>query len=85
MSIHNDLDELIGFTQQHFGIDQQSARQFGMGLVKEFGGEYLYVSKRFATSQRDKEIIAAFNGRNIDELSKQYGLCARQIKNIVNG
>lgn len=85
MSIHNGLDQLLDFTRQNLGINEQEATRFGMDLSREFGGEYLYVSKRFEATQRDKEIISAYNGRNIKELSEQYGLSARQIYNIING
>ncbi len=85
MSIHNGLDDLLNFTKQNLGMDESRVNQFGQDLAREFGGEYLYVSKRFMTSQRDKEIIAAFNGRNVKELAKQFGLCERRIQYIVNG
>ena len=84
MSIHNGLDDLLNFTKQNLGMDEGRVNQFGQDLAREFGGEYLYVSKRFVTSHRDKEIIAAYNGRNVKELAKQFGLCERQIYNIVS-
>lgn len=80
----NSLDDLLELTKKHLGIDDHQANQFGRHVAKEFSGEYLYISKRFEKSYRDKEIIAAFNGRNIKELAERYGLSERQIHNIVN-
>lgn len=85
MSIHNEFHQFLDFTRQNLGLNEQEVTRLGIDLSKEFGGSYVYVSKRFEATQRDKEIIASYNGRNIKELSEQYGLSARQIYNIING
>lgn len=85
MSIHNEFHKFLDFTRQNLGLNEQEVTRLGIDLSKEFGGSYVYVLKRFEATQRDKEIIASYNGRNIKELSEQYGLSARQIYNIING
>ena len=77
------FEEFVEFTTRSLELDQQRARRFADAVCREFAGEKFYVNKKVYYSQRDREIRGAFNGRNYAELSKQFGLCERQIRNIV--
>lgn len=77
------FDEFVEFAARTLELDPQRTRRFANEICREFAGEQLYFNKKIYYSQRDREIRMAFNGRNYAELSKQYGLCERQIRNIV--
>ncbi|WP_022949535.1 Mor transcription activator family protein [Methylohalobius crimeensis] len=47
------------------------------------GGSELYIPK-LDRRHRQAAILAEFNGRNVDELSRRYGISKRQIYRIVN-
>lgn len=55
------------------------------GLRAEIGGSQPYLSKGvgFELSQRDRQILAEFNGRNHDELARKWDLTPRQIYAIL--
>lgn len=56
-----------------------------MALASAMGGGYVYVPhlKCLAMEARNRMICSAFNGRNLRELSIQYGLSRRRIRSIV--
>ena len=43
----------------------------------------MYISRTHKKINRDNEIRKRFNGRNINNLSSDYNLTARQIYNII--
>lgn len=55
-------------------------------LVKEFGGEFLYIVKAetIAVDYRNKRIIELFDGSNYKALAKQFDLTERYVRKIVN-
>lgn len=71
----------------HLGQPQlaQLALRLAEGLRAEIGGSQPYLSKgeRYNQQVRDREIYAASNGRNIDELAHKHGLTPRQVYNII--
>ena len=84
MSRHSDIYDLVDFTKQNLGIDDGQAQQFAKDIAHQFGGEYLYINKRFNQYEQHKEIRALYDGKNVRQLAKQFGLCERQIYNIVS-
>ena len=52
-------------------------------LIYEFGGTLLYIPKEGFKSERDKQIIEEYDGYNSKRLARKYGLCEKQIKNII--
>ena len=79
-----DAFDLIDFTKRNLGLDDHRADQFGRDLVKHFVGERMYISNHSSRSYRDRDIRAAFNGRNYKELARDYSLSERQIYTIVH-
>lgn len=55
-------------------------------LVKNFGGEALYIVKAETIAQdyRNKRITEKFNGGNYKELAKEFDLSERYVRKIVN-
>lgn len=56
-------------------------------VVQRLGGGYVYVSTahRLRKKQVAEEIRQRFNGLNIRELSKAYGLSVRHVRRILEG
>ncbi len=52
-------------------------------LARELGGERIYLPK-LTTVTRDEEIRQRYDGYNIRELAREYGLSERWIRKIVN-
>lgn len=77
----NNFEEFVNFTQRHFQTDQPTIDRFAREFRKEFGGEMMYVNKK---SPRNQEIRGSYNGRNVAELAKTYGLSERRIREIVS-
>lgn len=55
-------------------------------LVAEIGGRAVYLAKGVAVhlSARDRELCAAFNGRNYQELARRYDLTEMRVRQIVS-
>ncbi len=55
------------------------------GLRAEIGGSQPYLSKgvQYNLSERDRRILAKFNGHNHDALAREFNLTPRQIYTIV--
>jgi Mor family transcriptional regulator len=68
---------------------QQIADLLGMDAVlrlcAQFGGEQIYIHKlaELAKASRDRDIVAAFNGRNHLELARKYNLTSKRIRQIL--
>ena len=77
----NNFEEFVNFTQRHFQTDQPTIDRFAREFRKEFGGEFMYVNKG---SQRNREIKDSYNGRNVAELARSYGLSERRIREIIS-
>lgn len=77
----NNFEAFVDFTQRHFNTDQPTIDRFARDFRKEFGGEFIYVNKN---SQRNREIKGSYNGRNVTELARNYGLSERRIREIVS-
>lgn len=77
----DDLPEEARQIAEVIGVDNLLA------LSDALGGEQLYVPRpeRLAAARRNREIRAAFNGRNYRELAQRHGLTVRWIRTIVAG
>lgn len=55
-------------------------------LSTEEGGTNLYLNKgmTYRASLRDREMYERFNGRNYDELARQYHLTTMRVRQILN-
>lgn len=63
----------------------QASNQLVSRFCKMFGGSMIYIPKGLAvaTESRNDLIIKEFNGRNISELARKYGICVQQAYRIV--
>ncbi len=54
-------------------------------LGQEFGGEGFYLPKLNInlSKARDKKIIEEFNGSNLNELAKKYGVTTRWVRTVL--
>jgi len=77
----NNFDDFLDFTQQHFKTDQPTIDRFAREFRQEFGGEFMYINTK---APRNREIKGAYNGRNVSELAKMYGLSERRIREIIS-
>lgn len=61
------------------------ARNMAHDLCAEHGGSFMYVPKdmSYELSQRDMDIFTEFNGRNLHQLVKKYGVTHTRIYQIV--
>jgi len=77
----NNFESFIDFTQRHLRVDQPTIDRFAREFRKEFGGEMMYINRK---SPRNNEIKNSYNGRNVAELARNYGLSERRIREIIN-
>lgn len=78
-------DRVAGRFQNSLGWDEERAMQcaeMAMDAIKDtFGGRQVYIPMRNGDARQ--KVRAEFNGRNIAELSRKYGVCTRTIRNYV--
>lgn len=83
VSLKQDLTAVV---QQEIGFNEIFATQIAdalvRGLRKRLGGQDLYIPAEDRT-ERDAMIRKEFNGRNIDDMCKKFGLSKRSIYKIV--
>lgn len=60
------------------------AQEVAHGLREAAGGSEIYIPAP-NKADRDDAIRRMFNGRNVEEIRRQYGLSQRQIYRIANG
>lgn len=55
-------------------------------LSTELGGGnfYMHKGKAYRLTQRDREMMARYNGRNIPQLARHYGLTETRVRQIVD-
>jgi Mor family transcriptional regulator len=95
---HNDdaaislLYEVTAIVREETGLSEALASHFAeaitRGLRKRFGGLDMYIpanGSRAERAERDSLFRAEFNGRNLDELCRKYGLSNRQGHRIIGG
>jgi Mor family transcriptional regulator len=52
-------------------------------ITKQYGGQPIYIKKSDDLNVRNREIYKKSNGRNVNQLCREYDLCAQQIRLIV--
>lgn len=74
-------DQAPGDAQAHARL----ALVLSEGLRAEFGGAQIYLPKGqgYELSERDRQILARFNGRNLRQLAHDFGVSDRYIYDIV--
>lgn len=77
----SDLSNLLNVTRTALGLNDDQTQHLGQTLQREMNGR-IYINKP-TLEPRNQEIRSAFNGRNLHELARQYGLSDRQIREIV--
>lgn len=72
------------------GLDAQTAlntmRAVTSELCDEYGGTVMAVPRELAwdgLTQRDREIWAAYTGSNLPELCRQFRMCDRQMRYVI--
>lgn len=76
----SDLPEPLDQIAKLIGMDSTKL------LVKQFGGEMLYLPKieTMVAPLRDKLIRQEFNGYNYEALARKYGITSRWVRQIVS-
>ena len=61
------------------------ARDLVHDICIEHGGRYMYVVKdyEYTLSARDREIYAAYNGRNMHQITEKYGITHTRVYQII--
>lgn len=71
------------------GLPAERAAEIGLDIAEhirgEWGGQALYFPKgeRFDLARRDAQIYNKFNGRNVEELAREYDLTVVHVYRIV--
>ena len=80
----NELENVIAGVLKNF--EQTDIPLLSATIAKavqvHFGGEQVYI-KKLDKAERDREIVAKFNGKNRKELAKAYGLSNHYIYAII--
>ena len=85
LDLREDLAEIL----VEAGIARDQAGELAFAAVERWrkrnGGRHLYVCKgqEWEHHQRNHEIYRKFNGQNIDQLSREYGLAEQRIYQIL--
>ena len=83
-----DIDKLTG-TEQLREDQRELADVIGLEaykkLIRHYGGNQLYIQQvdSVLKDMRDKELNEKFDGSNYKELSREYGISERTIRDIV--
>lgn len=84
-----DWADIVAQVAAEYGLAPDAARALGaaaaLRLTDEYGGRNFYLAQCMSLrlSQRDQEILAAFNGRNYDELASTFKKSVRHIRRLV--
>lgn len=56
-------------------------------VCRFYGGRSVYVPlyKNLLIKDRNRKIVAEYNGKNLDELRLKYGMSNSQLKRVLNG
>jgi len=78
--------DIIGIVREEIGMHEQLATAFAQALVRglrrRLGGQELYIPAPNRT-ERDAAIRRDFNGSNLDQIMKRYGLSRSRIYEIL--
>jgi Mor family transcriptional regulator len=84
-----EVREIIARETKAISTDKNVIEDFSLKVIssieKECSGFAIYIPKRHKKELRDKEILKRFNsGKNINQLCRDYDLCAHHIRRIIN-
>lgn len=79
--------DFVGIVREEIGMHEQMATAFAQALVRglrrKLGGRELYIPSP-NRAERDATIRREFNGANLDQLMRRYGLSRTRIYEIVS-
>lgn len=84
-----DWADIVAEVAAEHGLVGDAARALGaavaLRLTDEYGGRNFYLAQCMSLrlSQRDQEILAAFNGHNYEELATRFKKSSRHIRRLV--
>jgi Mor family transcriptional regulator len=78
-------NQIINSSDFKIALEHAMATEVERAIKAEAAGDRFYVAKksRDDIKHRNNLIRAQFNGRNIDQLAKDFNLKPRQIRNIL--
>ncbi|XXQ55627.1 Mor transcription activator family protein [Xenophilus aerolatus] len=78
--------DIIGIVREEIGMHEQLATMFAQALVRglrrRLGGRELYIPAP-SKEERNVAIARAFNGSNVDELTRRFGLSRTRVYEIL--
>lgn len=84
------LYEVTAIVREETGLSESLASHFAeaitRGLRKRLGGQDLYIPANGSHAERQERDVAIrreFNGRNLDDLCRKYGISQRQGYRII--
>jgi len=81
--IHRNLTDSGMPTDRAAEVSAQTADR----LTREIGGRSVYIPRRppwFDRIARDRAIMAAFDGRNVSELCRRFGVSRRTVYRLIS-
>lgn len=83
------IEEEARAMAQSFGIcsPEDAAQSLMDRILIRLGGELIYLPKRSARRRRRdrEELLSRFNGRNLFELAREYGITPRHLRRVLAG
>jgi Mor family transcriptional regulator len=78
-------DVLIDLIAMEADIAQRVAREVVLRFAEDHPGEAIYVPKAllFRLDVRDQGIYDKFNGRNYNELAREFGVTPRHVRRVI--
>lgn len=83
-----DIAEFVAQSLVENGIERERAALIAFGAAEEvraqYGGQqsYIPVGKDFEMSRKEQEIFAKCNGRNYDQLAREYGMSVVWVRQL---
>ena len=65
------------------GLPDDKSMEIDQSIAANWGGSIVYFKKTFALTARDKEIYDKYNGRNRDQLCREYDISVQWFYQIV--
>lgn len=80
-------DQLVAALTERLGISSQDAQVIAHQIREHFrmhwGGQNIYFTKSKDLAPRDREIYERFNGRNKEELVREFNISEQTFYNII--
>jgi Mor family transcriptional regulator len=82
-----DMREILAREIKLLSLDPADAERFinkiTLTMQRQYAGQPIYISKRTNIELRNTEIYKRFTGMNINQLCRDYNLCAQQVRRII--